>query len=318
MSCGCLIAMILRCALVLTVALAAPAHSSELSGLPGEPRELAEGVWLFEGKREHFSRDNGGNIVNTGFIVTDAGVVVFDAGPSLRYGRAQRESIRRVTGQDVVRVYISHAHPDHFLGSGAYDDVPVLALPTTAATIRDEGEALTANLYLLIGGAMAGTRPQVPRTLDVEETELDIGGRHLRLLALDGHSDGDLALFDLRSGTLFAGDLVFFERAATTPNADIERWLAALANLDELPYKTLVPGHGPAVLGDEAIAQTRDYLGWLRQTLTDAAERGLEMNEVMRAALPEQFRRLAVFQAEWARSVSHLYPAIELRTLPVR
>ncbi len=304
--------------LLCLVLVAAPVTANpDLAGLPGEARRLGDGVWLFEGKREHFSRDNGGNIVNTGFIVTDEGVVVFDPGPSLRYGQAQRETIRRVTGQDVVRVYISHAHPDHFLGSGAYTDVPVLALPATVATIRNDGEALTANLYLLVGGAMSGTRPLPPQTMDSDEV-IEIGGRRLQTLALDGHTDADLALFDERSGVLFAGDLVFFERAATTPNADIARWLAALDRLAALPYRVLVPGHGPAVVDDDAIAQTRDYLGWLRQTLVDAGERGLDMNEIMRLSLPERFRRLAVLQEEWRRSISHLYPDIELQTLPVR
>ncbi len=307
-----------RWLLCLLIVFASPLTADpDLAGLPGEARQLADGVWLFEGRREHFSRDNGGNIVNTGFIATDAGVVVFDPGPSLRYGQAQRETIRRVTGQDVVRVYISHAHPDHFLGSGAYTDVPVLALPATARTIRDDGEDLTANLYLLVGGAMSGTRPLPAQTIDGEGL-VEVGGRRLRLLALDGHTDADLALFDERSGVLFAGDLVFFERAATTPNADIDRWLAALDQLAALPYRVLVPGHGPAVVDDEAITQTRDYLGWLGRMLVDAAEQGLDMNEIMRLSLPERFRRLAVLQAEWQRSISHLYPAIELQALPVR
>lgn len=307
-----------RCWLLCLALIAVPVTANpDLTGLPGEARLLAEGVWLFEGKREHFSRDNGGNIVNTGFIATDAGVVVFDPGPSLRYGQAQRETIRRVTGQDVVRVYISHAHPDHFLGSGAYTDVPVLALPATAQTIRNDGEDLTANLYLLVGGAMSGTRPLPPAVLDGEAV-VEIGGRRLQLLALDGHTQADLAVFDERSGVLFAGDLVFFERAATTPNADIDRWLASLDQLAALPYRVLVPGHGPAVLDGEAIIQTRDYLDWLRQTLVDAAERGLDMNEIMRLAMPARFRRLAVLQEEWRRSVSHLYPDIELQSLPVR
>ncbi|ERO60860.1 hypothetical protein P308_11805 [Pseudomonas piscis] len=31
-----------------------------------EPRQIAEDTWLLEGGTENFSRDNGGNIVNTG------------------------------------------------------------------------------------------------------------------------------------------------------------------------------------------------------------------------------------------------------------
>ena len=43
-----------------------------------QPRQIAEGTWLLEGSTDNFTKANGGNIVNTGFIVTDSGVVVID------------------------------------------------------------------------------------------------------------------------------------------------------------------------------------------------------------------------------------------------
>lgn len=304
------------CLALLAGLLALPALAA-VPGLPDAPRRIADGVWVFEGAREHFTRDNGGNIVNTGFIETDAGVVVIDPGPSLRYGQAQREAIRKATGKDVVRVYVTHAHPDHFLGAIAYDGVPVLALEKTAAAIRDDGEELAANLYLLVGGAMAGTRPVPVQAID-RVGEAVVGGRRLRLLALDGHTDADLALLDERSGVLFAGDLAFLDRAPTTPNADIDHWLAALDALQKLRFTMLVPGHGPIVNGPQAIAQTRDYLAWARQSLQASAARGLDMNEAMREPLPERFRAMGVAEEEWRRTVSHLYPDIELEALPVR
>lgn len=281
------------------------------------PHAIADGVWVIEGRREHFTRANGGDIVNTGIIATRDGAVVIDTGPSKRYGDAQRAAVRAVTGGDVARVYVTHAHPDHFLGGQAYADVPMQALPGTAAAIAANGETLTQNLYLLVGDAMYGTVPVTPRG-DVTAGEVDIGGRRLRLIALSGHTTSDLVVFDVDSGVLFAGDLVFFDRAATTPDADIDVWLGALDALQLLPFRVLVPGHGPPVRDASAIAQTRDYLQWLRTTLQDAAARGLDINEAMAIAAPERFRRLAVLEAEWRRSVMHLYPAIEADSLPVR
>ena len=297
------------------------------------PKRVADGVWFFEGAREHFTRANGGNIVNTGFIETADGAVVIDSGPSLTYGKAQRAAIREATGRDVRRVYITHAHPDHFLGNQAYEDVPVEALAPTVRTIQRDGESLTQNLYLLVGGAMSGTVPRAPLPLTGlgpgatasagtsprlgDTATVEIGGRKLRLIALAGHTAADLAIFDERTRTLFTGDLVFFERTPTTPNADLDVWLAALAQLQALPYEALVPGHGPVVTDGAAIAQTRDYLEWIRDTLSSAAAEGLDMNEVMRARAPERLRRLAVLEEEWHRTVMHLYPGIEEQSLPV-
>lgn len=282
-----------------------------------QPQRVADGVYVLEGAREHFSRANVGDIANTGFIATPAGAVVIDTGASLRYGQAQRAAVRATTGADAVQVYITHAHPDHFLGNQAYADVPVQALPAAAERIAQRGDQLAQNLYLLVGSAMAGTAVQAPGALPVPMPDaVAFGGRRLQLIALQGHSAADLAVFDEATGTLFAGDLVFFERAPTTPDADLPTWLAALDRLARLPVRVLVPGHGPVVRGAEAIAQTRDYLRWVQRTLAEAAAQGLDMNEAMRLQAPERLRRLAVLQAEWQRTVMHLYPAFEAGSLP--
>jgi uncharacterized sulfatase len=280
-----------------------------------EPAAVADGVYVLSGRTENFSRTNGGNIVNTGFIVGEEGVIVIDSGPSQQYGRQQRAAIARVTPLPIARVYLTHAHPDHFLGSQAYAPDVLEALPATRAAIRDNGDALNDNLYRLVGGWMSGTLVVVPGR-DAAAGTVRVGGRVLRLVPAAGHTDGDLMVYDEKTRTLFTGDLVFFGRAATTPNADVARWLATLDRIDELDFKTLVPGHGAVQHDHAGVAQTRDYLRWLDSTLKSAAARGLDMNEVMRQPLPPRFQVLAVIQEEYARSVVHLYPQIELGSLP--
>jgi uncharacterized sulfatase len=279
-----------------------------------KPQTLAPGVHLFEGAREHFSRSNGGNILNTGYLETSAGAVVIDTGPSRRYGEQQRRLIEAQTGKAVAQVLLTHAHPDHFLGNQAYAGVPIAALPATTQAIARGGEDLSANLYRLVGGWMEGTEALAP-TQAVQDGAITIGGRRLRLIALHGHTEADLAVFDEQTRTLFAGDLVFFRRTPTTPNADIGAWLSALDALEKLDVAILVPGHGPVVRDGAAIAQTRAYLRWLRNTLRAAAQRGLDLNEAMQVEVPPEFAKLAVFGEEFQRSVVHLYPAMELETL---
>jgi quinoprotein relay system zinc metallohydrolase 1 len=280
-----------------------------------KPDDLGNGVYVFVGRTDQFSRGNGGNIVNSGFIVGPEGTIVIDTGPSRLYGEQQRAAILRLTSRKVVQVYITHAHPDHFLGSQAYPADLIAALPATIASIRSNGEALSDNLYRLVGGWMKGTQVVVPGAEAAPGT-VTIGARKLRLIAAAGHTDGDLMVYDEATKALFAGDLVFFQRAPTTPNADLPRWLGALDEIDRLDFKVLIPGHGPVQHNHAGIAQTRDYLRWLSTTLHDAANRGLDMPEVMNLPLPQRFNNLAGAGAEYTRSVVHLYPQIELESLP--
>ena len=60
-----------------------------------QPREVADGVYMIEGRREDFSTENGGNIVNTGFIVGSSGVIIIDTAPSRPSGAPQSRASGR-------------------------------------------------------------------------------------------------------------------------------------------------------------------------------------------------------------------------------
>ncbi|NVK42836.1 MAG: quinoprotein relay system zinc metallohydrolase 1 [Oceanospirillaceae bacterium] len=280
-----------------------------------EPRLVAPDTWLVEGRREAFSRDNGGHIVNVAFIVTDAGVLLFDTGPSRRFGEQLRTAIARVTDRPVVHVFNSHAHPDHFLGNQAFADASIWALPDTREQIARDGDGLAENLYGLVGDWMRGTEVRQPdRSLD--QALFEFGGHRLRLLAFGGHTGADLALLDETTGVLLAGDLVFYQRALTTPQTPgLDVWRQDLERLAALDYRLLVPGHGPLDREGRAVPQTDTYLDWLDGLLSASAEAGLTMNEVMQTPLDPRFADIALGRYELQRSVSHLYPRYEQRAL---
>ncbi|MBL8430089.1 MAG: quinoprotein relay system zinc metallohydrolase 1 [Dechloromonas sp.] len=281
-------------------------------------RPLAENVYAFIGKTEDFTTDNGGNIVNTAFIVAAQGVIVIDSGPSLRYGQQMRRAIAAVTAKPIALVINTHHHPDHFLGNQAFADVPIAALAETRNGIAADGNAFAENLYRMSGDWMKGTEVQLPgKTLSAGVVE--VAGRSLRLVALDGHTGADLVIVDATSGVVFAGDLAFNGRAPTTPHADIAHWLKALDQLDALTresgFKLLVPGHGAPTTDAAPIRQTRAWLTWLSAALRDAAKAGLDMNDVLARPLPAEFASLPVAASEYRRSVGHLFPAAEQEAL---
>ncbi|MCD1638367.1 quinoprotein relay system zinc metallohydrolase 1 [Pseudomonas stutzeri] len=280
-----------------------------------QPRQIADDVWLLEGSTDNFDKANGGNIVNTGFIVTESGVVVIDSGPSRRYGEAMRAAIASVTDRPVIKLLLTHHHPDHVLGNQAFTDVPIAALAGTTELLREQGNAMAENMYRLVGDWMRGTEVVLP-TETLAPGTLDIGGRALRLLALRGHTGADLAILDERSGVLFAGDILFYQRALTTPNSPgLDVWLEDLDTLEALPWKRLVAGHGPVADDAAPFLQMRDYLGWLDGLLREAANGGADMNEVIQSPIPERFSGISLTRYELIRSVSHLYPRYEAMAL---
>lgn len=301
-------------ALVLAWLVLTPAAHAEPFDYRLEPRPIADGVYVLVGLKEDFSFANGGNIVNTGFIVGPEGVIVIDTGSSRRYGEQMLAAIRRITERPVVLTVNTHHHPDHFLGNQAFPADTLAALPETITAIRSEGEAFNANMYRLNGDWMRDTEVVVP-TRPLSAGRQRIGGRDLELLALGGHTVADLAVVDHDSGTVFAADLIFNGRAPTTPHADIPRWLAALDTLERVPAQRWVPGHGDVATDPAPLRETRAWLGWLADTIRNAAEDGLDMTEVFATAIPPRFAGLALAEHEFRRSVVHLFPAAEQAAL---
>ena len=279
-----------------------------------EPEEIADGVHLLRGKDEHLSVKNGGNIANIVFMETGDGVVLFDTGPSRIYGEELKEAIARTTDEPVTRVIISHGHPDHYLGNQVFEDLPIESLPAVRDVIADIGDLFTDNMYRLVDVWMRGTRTVAPTKALIPGRE-KVGSRDLEFIALGGHSHADLAIYDHGQQLLLAADLVFMDRAPTTPHADLAVWQESLDHLRSLPLSMVIPGHGPVTPGGEAIEQTSAYLTWLETTLRAAAERGLTEAEAIELPVDAPFDQLAVVEDEFIRSISHLYGDLALEAL---
>jgi len=305
---------------LLLLAWLAPAcgHSSGLD-YRLQAHALAPEVYVVEGANADFSPANGCNIINTGFIVTEAGVVVINTGPSRLYGEQLRALIKRTTKRPILKVLLLNQHPDYFLGNQAFADVPRLATAATRQAMAANAAAYESNLYRLCGDWMKGTEALLPDgTLQGGPDPL--GGHALELLELKGHTDSDLVLIDRSAGIVFAGGLVFSQRLPTTPHASLAAWQTSLTTLAALPYALWVPSHGSvdAARDGAAIAMTQRYLAWLDQHFRSAAEQGLDMVELLRRPVPEEFRRWAAFETEYIRNVAHLYPRYEQAVLRQR
>ncbi|MEQ8824518.1 MAG: quinoprotein relay system zinc metallohydrolase 1 [Filomicrobium sp.] len=280
-----------------------------------KPVELADGAWMVVGANEAITSKNGGAIANIVILDTKDGAIVIDTGPSKRYGVELEALARSLTGKPVVRALLTHIHPDHVFGCQAFSADALAAPQGVVDGLKESGEDFASAMYYLAGDWMRGTDVVLPQKIIVDGHE-DIGERRLRYLVLQGHTDCDLAIFDERSGLLIASDLVFLDRAATTPHADLGKWYASLERLEEVNYSKLVPGHGPAESGRRGVDQTNQWLKMIEDKIGSAFDQGLSMPEAMEEPLPKWAESIALARYEFGRSVMHLYPALEQAQWP--
>lgn len=301
--------------LLASAALVRPARAASRLSYDLRPQSVANGVWMIEGSTDYFTMQNGGAIVNCALFQGQTGLIVIDTGASLRYGEALKGVADGLDLRGVSAVVNTHHHPDHFFGNQVFADKPIHALGETIQQANENADAFADNMYRILGDWMRGTEPVMPRNV-IAGGDVTIDGRVFEALPLSGHTAADLALLDRETGILVTGDLVFYERAPTTPSAELPDWHVSLDALEAQRAEAVLPGHGPLDRAGAAIPQTRAYLRWLEQTFRGAAASGLDMIEVMDLELPAEFAQLGSEPEEFYRSVSHLYPRIELEVMP--
>lgn len=281
---------------------------------PLELAEVAEGVHVYVGPHEDATAYNLGGFGNAGVVIGGKSVALIDSGGSLAFGRRLRASVEALTDLPIAYVINTHAHPDHAFGNAAFDDGD-----TAFAGHHKLGRALAlrAPFYLeaferLIGPAFEGTRVVAPDIEVRDETRIDLGDRVLVLNAWrTAHTDSDLSVRDLRTGTLFAGDLLFVERLPVV-DGSLKGWLEVMGELRRIPATRVVPGHGPASASwPEALdAQERYLRALLRDVRREIAEGGSIESATARTALEERGRWIG-FQWSHPRNVTASFTELE-------
>jgi len=277
------------------------------------------------------SAANQGHTSNAGFVVTDEGVVVFDALGTPSLGRALLQKIRGVTDKPVKFVVVSHYHADHIYGLQAFRDetdavilAQAKALDYTAAGNLDDEAAeprLAQRREALAPWVNAETRIVLPGLVFRVAAELRIGAHQIQLIyAGPAHSMSDVMMFVLPERVLFAGDIVQNGRIPFMASAAVNtrNWLAGLDEVAKLEPRFIIPGHGnPATSATEAIAFTDGYIRFVRHAMGEAVAQWTEFDVAYQSTDWGAYRSLPAFAASNRGNAYRVFLDLEAEMLAV-
>jgi hypothetical protein len=223
---------------------------------------------------------------NTGIIIGDDAVLVADTQATPAMAQDVIRRIREVTDKPIKYVVLTHYHAVRVLGASAYQPQQILASQDTYDLIVERGEQDKASeigrfprLFSNVESVPPGmTWPTMTFT---GKMTLWLGKLEVQLLQL---GRGDLVEFD---ATPYAGDAYFKD------------WPQTLKNVAALKPIALVPGRGPALLGEEQVAvglrSTGDFIADVRTSVEEGVAAGKDLNAVYK----DTFAKLKPKYGHW-------------------
>jgi len=278
--------------------------------------KVSEHVYYVQGAAG-IATDNQGFISNAGFVVTDAGIVVFDALGTPSLAQKLLERIRAVSAQPIVKVIVSHYHADHIYGLQVFKDLGAEIYAPAGAEVylasAAAEERLEERRFSLEPWVNDNTRLIVPDHILNKGTTFRLGGVEFTISVVGAaHSNGDLTLLVEPDRVLFSGDIIFEGRLAFLGDANTKHWLETLEHMETSRLVALIPGHGPAAREPtKAIAQTRRYLAFLREHMAAAVDELASFDEAYRRIDWSEFAHLPAFAQANRRNAYQVYLALE-------
>jgi glyoxylase-like metal-dependent hydrolase (beta-lactamase superfamily II) len=279
------------------------------------PVPVAENVYALIGDTGMRTSVNEGMNGNTGFIVTNDGVVVIDSGPTWLVAKAIHRAIRTVTRQP-VKIVVNTGGQDHrWLGNVYFKSIgaEIIAAKAALADMQERGGMELDNLRQILGNKVAGTLPVYPDHYFDQSETLHLGDQEIQLLYFHGgHTPGDSVVWLPRQRVLFSGDLVFVGRIlGVFPFSSTQNWLDSFAAMEKLEPKLIVPGHGKVCDLAQAQHDSRDYLQLLHDHMTKAVKDWVDLETAINSLQDDSYRSLRNFDSLHRFNASNVYLEVE-------
>jgi len=312
---------------------AAAVAASHVAAAPLHVDQVAPGVYVHIGQHKDFDDGYDGDIANIGFVIGTDAVAIIDTGGSYAVGMALKEALRNITQLPIRYVINTHGHPDHVFGNAAFIDADATASAASvtltkthppprligharlAQAMAQRGDAYMRNIKTQLGCAAEKSTLIAPSQTVQDHLTLDLGNRTLELTAWpSAHTDNDVTLVDVTTGTLWTGDLLFIERTPAI-DGDVKGWLSAMEALKKMPAVMTIPGHGPVIRNNrnknQALTRQRAYLTTLLQDVRTSIRNGVDMTATMATAAASERAHWQLFDVVNRRNVNLIYPALE-------
>lgn len=237
--------------------------------------KVSEHVYYVQGMAG-MATEHEGFISNASIVVTEEGVVLFDALGTPSLASLLLDKIRTVTNKPIVKVVASHYHADHIYGLPLFKELGA----EIVAPVGAENYLASDGAKTRLEERRQSLRPWVdentylvkPDVVVKRDKQFELGGVKFLISNMGSvHSDGDLIMRVEPDQVLLAGDLIFEGRIPFIAGQTPDQWAKVLDKLDTSKLVAIIPGHGPvSSRPNEAVRFTKGYMEFLYEKMANA------------------------------------------------
>lgn len=206
-------------------------------------------------------------------------LIVVDGQFFAPYGQQVKELTESLK-KPVTRFYISHDHPDHYIGFGdAFPDVPVYALKETKESIEASGQQVLEQRQSQFGPIIAKTL-RVPTHIQKPGKEIIDGVTFLFEESLNNEDVASLVIKIPEAKANIVQDIIY-EKTHLFLSGSTEGWRKAIKKeQNNKKYTIILPGHGKP--SDRSIFQNNiSYLDFVEKALAESKSKEEFKNKVL-------------------------------------
>ena len=278
--------------------------------------EVAPGIFVHQGEHLDVDETYHGDIANIGFIVGEEAIAVVDTGGSLEIGRELELAIKKISNLPIKYVINTHVHLDHIYGNASFvgenvDFIGHVELPKAMVLRKEFYERINLEYLDVPNDQSIQIAPNI--LIKPNESKIfDLGNRKIKVTAYSiAHTKTDVTIEDLKTKTLWAGDLLFTERTPVI-DGDIHGFIDVIDKILMLDIDQVIPGHGtPTKKWKEAFLKEQDYFKLLRDEVRLAIDNDQDLQLTIDTAGQSESEKWELFDIQNGRNINKIFPTME-------
>jgi len=275
--------------------------------------KVNERIHALLGPMEMPTRMNQGYMVNSVLIVGDTGAIVVDTGFTDEIGAMLAKQFAKLTDKPIRYVINTHHHGDHTLGNVAFPDARILSSEECRKLALQYGPDWLAIIEGIAGRKFPNTQVLTASITYPQNSKSALTIEGIKMLfwvPQAAHTLGDMMIWLPDDQVLLSGDVMVHQVTPSFRDARLKEWIQTLHEVQSLPVKTIVPGHGPLMSKQDAAAM-HQRMASLYDGIAAGVKEGLTDSEIRQKLDLTEWKKLHNFDEQMGANINKAYLEIE-------